>query len=647
MCGLTGWISTHPERFGDDAERALTPMQRALEHRGPDGYGAHVDRPRDGRSAGVVMGFARLAIRDTLHGAQPMHGGDLTSRRVISAVNGEIYREVPLDAALAEAGVRRRTRCDAELVAHGAAVWGDAVWPRLDGMFAAAVWEPEAGALTFSRDEAGMKPLYVAVVDDQRTVLWGSELGALLAHPALTPRLDPRALRALLWLDYVPSPGSMLQGVYKLPPGASWRVQANDSGRFEVTTSRWGSPTPEPTPPPSKPLKELEEALDDAVRERLVSDVPLCVFLSGGVDSSLVAMMARRHLESLHTLSVRFEETSFDESRYAQEVAAHLGAQHQEVLFRAADGLAALESWLDRPDEPLADPSLLVTAHLCRHASADFTVALGGDGGDEAWLGYPTFTALPVAEALSGVPTALWRGLDQGLRRVSPGDGNLPWVELAQRFNRGLADEPALRHLNWIGGQPLTRAASLTPDLGPSGPWDAAVGWQAPRAWIKALTQRLPAAPPARRDSALLSHTYLADGVLQKVDRASMAHGLEVRAPWLDRRVRALAASMAPSQHRRRGRGKLLPRALAAKHLPSHVATRKKKGFGVPLAAWFRGPLRDALTAELAGSQVGSALGVPKEAMDALLSEHLSGAANHQKTLFALWRVSRWWRAIA
>ena len=245
MCGLTGWFSTLPERFDPDQRSVLAAMQSALRHRGPDGRGAHIDAPRLGRpaqrdrAAGVAMGFTRLAIRDLSHGAQPMLGGSANTpdARVVATLNGELYDETKLRAALLRAGCAVRSQCDAELLAHGAAVWGDGVWPRLEGMFAAAVWRPTEAKLTLARDVSGQKPLYVALVDDGRTALWGSEIGALLAHPSLRPELDPRGVDALLWLDYVPAPGSLLRGVYKLPPGAVWTLRAGGQGQITLTTT--------------------------------------------------------------------------------------------------------------------------------------------------------------------------------------------------------------------------------------------------------------------------------------------------------------------------------------------------------------------------------------------------------------------------
>ncbi len=675
MCGLTGWFSTLPERFEPDQARALAAMQSALRHRGPDGRGAHLDGPRRGRQTGVALGFTRLAIRDLQHGAQPMAGGRVATpaERVVATLNGELYDETRLAAALRDAGCDLRSRCDAELLAHGAAVWGDAVWPRLEGMFAAVVWRPKRGTLTLARDGSGQKPLYVALVDDGRTALWGSEIGALLAHPSLRPELDPRGVDALLWLDYVPAPGSLLRGVYKLPPGAIWTLNADEFGRLGLQTTTIQAIAAcsadalafraEPAER-SRPWRfddavdALDARLERAVRRRLVSDVPIGIFLSGGVDSSLVAHYAAQAVKTareargvplealpLETLSIRFDDPSFDESAYAREVADHLGTDHREIPFSSTDALTTLAALLDAADEPLADPSRLVTQHLC--AKSGLKVALGGDGGDEAWLGYPTFTVHGLAAALGRLPPGLLRGAARLGRQLPPSERNLAATEKARRFLDGLAGPAALRGLTWIGGLPPDQLTSVH-DADPvtPAPWDDVVGWGPPVTVMQDVAAALRSLHdiPLDAERALLARTYLAEGVLQKVDRASMAHGVEVRAPWLDRDVLSLAAALPPALLLRRGRGKRVPRALAARHLPKHVATRPKKGFGVPLSAWLRGPMARRLQHDLRAESVAQVPGLRPAAVSKLVQGHLSGRADHRKTLFALWQLVVWWR---
>lgn len=680
MCGITGWISTVPERFGRADRAVLSAMQHALAHRGPDGRGAHVDAPRPGREIGAALGFTRLAIRDLTHGGQPMHGGRPSnpSERVVATLNGELYDEARLTNALLAEGCRLRSRCDAELLAHGAACWGEAVWPRLEGMFAAAVWHPGDGSLTLARDSAGQKPLYVGLVDDGRTALWGSELGALLAHPSLKPRLDPRGVDALLWLDYVPAPGSLLRGVYKLPPASVWTIDADREGRLRLRTTTIATLEADLEPAltgrtsmTSRSRKTAPwtvdaavDALDDclatAVERRMVSDVPVGIFLSGGVDSSLVAHYAAQHAgrhcdkgaARLPTLSIRFAEKSFDESGFAQEVATHLGTDHRTMDFSPTDAAKSLDELLTAKDEPLADPSLLVTQHLCRQSG--LKVALGGDGGDEAWLGYPTFAVHGVAAALSHLPAGVRRAAAQAGRRLPPSEHNIAATEQARRFLDGLAGPNDLRVLTWIGGLPPDQFRTVhapAHNTGQTDAWDDVVGWGAPVPMVQRLAARLHAEGHTglNGERALLGRTYLSEGVLQKVDRASMAHGVEVRAPWLDRDVLALSAALPPELllgPRRLGlrTGKIIPRALASRLLPKRVGIRPKKGFGVPLSAWLRGPLAPRLQHDLRPSAVAQVPGLRPEQVSALVTAHLSGRADHRKTLFALWRLVIWWR---
>jgi asparagine synthase (glutamine-hydrolysing) len=649
MCGIAGWVSTRAGQFGPEAPAVLAAMQQAIAHRGPDDSGQHFDPPGP-LPGGAALGFRRLSIVDLGGGHQPMCNED---GQVWVVFNGEIYNHRALRRELEAAGhVFASDHCDTEVLVHGWEQWGTGLLPKLSGMFDFAVWDGHKRRLLLARDRHGKKPLFVGVLDRGQTLVFGTELAAVVAHPAVPRRLDPLGLQALVLMDYVPSPRSMLQDVAAVEPGTWWLWQARDDGTASLEVAHWH------TLPPIDPdlanlseaeaLTELDQRLHGAVERRLMADVPLGVFLSGGIDSSLVAAYAARLRPDLQTFSIGFEDKSFDESSHARAVARHLGTRHHERTFDPQACLTALPDLLARMDQPLADASILPTWFLCGFARPDVTVALGGDGGDEWWLGYPTFYAHRLAR-LMDVP---------GLQRVQPwlqralghlpvSQGNLSLDFQLKRFVAGLGYAGGMRHVAWIGGlEPRQLERVLHPDLLKTlaNPLDdllprVDIARQIDAVWQQGM---LGARDDADALAWLYARFYLADGVLQKVDRASMLHGLEVRAPLLDDSVVELARSL-PTSLKLRGRTtKVLLRKLAARQLPAAIVQRPKKGFGVPMAAWLRGPLRAWMLDVLAPAQAGRLPWLNGPGVAAMVQEHLDGRADHRKTLWALLCFCTW-----
>jgi asparagine synthase (glutamine-hydrolysing) len=622
MCGIAGYAALDPRRPLDTG--AVRGMLGRIAHRGPDDEGVHT-------SPGVVLGHRRLSIIDVEGGHQPLFGAS-PSTAIIA--NGEIYNYRELRRELESKGHSFRTASDTEVAAHAYDAMGLAFLERLDGMYALALWDAERRRLVLARDRLGEKPLYWAQTHD--LLVFGSELSALLAHPDVDAVIDPLSVPAYLMLEYVPAPATILRGVHKLEPGT--RLVLED-GR--VAVEPYWTLDPRPAARPAKyndAVRELRHRLESAVRSRLVSDVPLGIFLSGGIDSSTVAALAARE-GALETFSIGFDEASFDESRYARAVAKHIGSRHHERIVRGSE-MPDLVPGLGRVlDEPLGDASILPTAVLATFAREHVTVALGGDGGDELFAGYPMHQAHRVARWARRVPGFLHRGLDATVARLPVSHRNFAPAFRMRSFLRGSAAPPPENHALWMSSfSPAEQRELLTREaLDATGDPDRAMD-AFHEAWAASA-----GAPPLARAGHLDAKTYMANDILMKVDRASMAVALEVRAPFLARDVVEFAFTL-PDAYRMRGlTGKRILRDAVRDVLPAEVIDRPKKGFGMPVARWLTGPLRPLATDMLAETRLRAEGWFRPDTVARLLSEHLEGRADHRKPLwtllvFELWR---------
>lgn len=629
MCGLAGILGP------GSADPALaSAFAAALAHRGPDAEGQWADP-----AAGIALAHRRLSIVDlSPAGAQPMVSAD---GRWVLAYNGEIYDHAALRARLeAEAPRRWRGHSDTEVLLEAIASWGvEAALARCNGMFALAAWDRVERRLVLARDRTGEKPLYVGTVGAD--LVFASELKAFRRHPAWRHAVEPRALGWLLELGYVPAPWSIHPGVFKLPAGsllrlvpgdADWRP---DAAGFAARVERWWcleDAVAEARATPwegseAEALNALRALVDDAVALRMEADVSVGALLSGGIDSTLVvASMARQSVRPVRTFTVGFDDPALDESAPAAAIARQLGTEHTHLALPAGEALALVEHLPDLYDEPFADAAQVPAVLVARAARRAVAVALTGDGGDEVFHGYQRYLD---AERAWGAIGAWPVGARSGLAAMLRGAGRaLPpgrWSQraLRQGVRLGALDVDAY-------GRALMRfdgARAVDADLDP--------------AWA-AVPSVLDGATPSERlrwrDQALA----LPEGIHAKLDRASMAVGLELRVPLLDPRLMQLAWRLPAAWHARDGVGKRLLRALAAEVAPVGIAARRKQGFDVPLTAWLRGPLRDWAETLLAPAALAREPLLDAAHARRLWRDHLAARADHAHALWALLMYRAW-----
>lgn len=605
MCGIAGIFAHQVDRPIDpDLLRRMTDV---IVHRGPDGSGLHVGR-------GYGLGHRRLSIVDLADGAQPMAADD-----VWVTFNGEIYNFPELRKELEELGYRFRTRCDTEVLLHGWRAFGEDLPSRLRGMFAFALVDERTRTFFAARDRLGKKPFHYAEVGGE--IVFGSELKSLLLHPGVSRELDHEAVGQFLCLRYVPDPRTVFRDVRKLPPGCALLVRDG-----KVRERRyWQLSFAEPR---VRSVADWSEAVldkfDEAVRIRLMGDVPLGAFLSGGVDSfAVVDSMARAHGGAVVACTMGFEDPAVDERTHARLAAQQCGAVLHEGVVTSADLLD--QSWFDAIfDEPFADSSAIPTYHVSRLARQHVTVALSGDGGDEAFAGYRRYKYDVVENRVRGLlPRAIWAGLGLAYPK-------LDWLPRAVRFKRtfqNLALSPAEAYARSVSSVlPEEARGLLTPA------WrDAA---EDPLAAVRAAYEASDGPDALARAAAADYATWLPGDILVKVDRASMAVSLEVRAPLLDHELVELAASMPSAMKLAGGETKAFLRRALSERLGRDALMRSKQGFHVPLRSWMAGAVGDALESTLAaGQQVDI---VDPAAVRRLLVEHRSGARDHGELLWAV-----------
>lgn len=634
MCGIAGIIG------GAIDEALLRGMTDTLSRRGPDDRGLYVDP-----SGGCGLGHRRLSVIDLEGGHQPLATAD---GQVQVVVNGEIYNFRELRADLEAKGHRFATRSDCEVVVHGWREWGAELVGRLEGMFALAVWDAEQRVLLLARDRMGQKPLYFVRLGGSRLV-FASEAKALLAHPEVSRAPSPVGLAHYLTYECLPEDQGLTEGLEKLLPGhrLTFSPETGGAPNIEAYWQMRFAGSPDGPVVAGKSEAELVELLRDrilsAVEARLVSDVPLGVLLSGGVDSSLVAAaMTRRGSGTVKSFSIAFDDESFDESPHAQRVSKHLGTHHHEERLSPALMLDILPAVADVMCEPIGDASVIPTYLLSRFTRQTVTVALGGDGGDELFLGYPTFTADRVARVVDaalplGVQAWLGQTALHAAHYLPVSRKNFSFDFKVKRFAQGLGFGPQERHQAWMGSfLPRELETLLTAETA-----RAALA-ESPYAPIQRLHAESDARDGLDATSLQYARFYLTGDVLVKVDRASMAHGLEVRAPLLDRSVVELAAAL-PSALKLKGlTTKHLLKEAARPWLPEGIVDRPKKGFGVPIADWLRGPLRPMARDLLAPDRLRRAGWFRPEAVTALLDAHEAGTADHRKPLWTLLAFELW-----
>lgn len=606
MCGIAGFAGP-----GDQGD--LASMTASLAHRGPDGDGLWADPERS-----VFLGHRRLAIIDLAGGAQPMWNADGSIGIVF---NGEIYNHRELRAELLGKGhVFRSDHSDTEVLVHGYAEWGEALPERLNGMFAFAVYDRPRRHLFLARDRFGEKPLYYYAKPG--LFAFASELGALRRHAGFQEELDPLALQKLFAYGYVPAPHALYRGAAKLPGGHALTFDL-DSGRF-TARAYWRfrlEPDDSLTEADDDRLaEELRHLLSQAVARRLMSDVPLGVFLSGGVDSATVLALAAHHQPAagMKTFTIGFTEPSFDESQAARETASAIGSDHgQEILdLGAAAGLIA--EILSRLDEPLGDPSLIPTFLLSRFTRRHVTVALSGDGGDELFAGYDPFRALtPAGHYHRLMARPLHRGIRRLVDLLPPSTRNMSWDFKLKRTLMGLSYDPSLWNPVWMS--PVEPAAMK--DL-----FHAPLRVEEVYGEAIALWEEDKRKSNVDRTLEFFTNFYLPDDILMKVDRASMMASLESRAVFLDNDVVDFCRRLPAHFKYRNGQRKYLLKKAVAPLLPRGVTRRPKKGFGIPAALWLRLLKPAGASAPVAG--------IDQSRVDAAWAAHRTGKRDHRLLLW-------------
>ncbi len=620
MCGICGVAGGEPARGRELVQR----MCGSMAHRGPDDEGVV-------QAAGVTLGMRRLSIIDLAGGHQPMRNED---SMVWVVHNGEIFNHLELREQLSAAGHMFLTQSDAEVLVHGYEQWGEQMVERLNGQFAFAVLDQRARDVFLARDRMGIKPLHYAI--DGERLVFASELKALLQDPALRRGVDPIALDEYLAYEFVPSPRSIVRGISKLRPGhtLTWSV----AERRPQLRRYWA---PQLNIDGSRHERDLDEECDElravlreSVRKELISDVPLGVFLSGGIDSSAVTAMMTQLGGDVKSFSVGFAERSFDEAGYAREVARHLGTDHHELTLEPRMLLDLVPRLPVLLDEPLGDASIIPTYLLSAFTRQHVKVALGGDGGDELFAGYPTLQAHRLAGYYQRAPGVVRRGLvEPVVRRLPVSHGNLSFDYRAKRFVSGAAHPVAERHQRWMGSfTSEERAAVLSPGLRGS---LAALNGDPPVDDYSALD-------PLNQVLMLDMRMYLENDILVKLDRASMMASLEGRVPLLNNDFVAYATGLPLNLKLRGLRSKFLLKRALRGILPERILNRPKKGFGIPVAEWFRGPLKEQMLAVLSPERIASEGFFDAGAVGGLVGEHLAGRRDNRKQLWTLFAFEMW-----
>ena len=634
MCGIAGVLNS-AAGSRETLERAASAMGDCLAHRGPDDHGVWSDP-----EAGVALTHRRLSIVDlSPAGHQPMASAD---GRFIITYNGEVYNFQELRLELEARGVKFRSTSDTEVMLEAFSAYG--VVPtikRLIGMFALGIWDRKERTLMLVRDRLGIKPLYWGKFDG--LFLFGSELKALRTYPGWQPRIDRSAVAAFMRLNYVPAPHTIYQGVQKLEPGSILTLPVNGEPRIEKywdarEVARDGLANPLHASD-TELTDQLETLLQDAVRRRMVADVPVGAFLSGGVDSSTVAaLMQTANAGPVRTYSIGFDLPGFNEAGYAAAVARHLGTEHTEMIVTPQQALDVIPKLADYYDEPFADSSQIPTFLVSQMTRQHVTVALSGDGGDELFAGYnryqfaarywPLLQKLPgpLRKLLSGALTSL--SADEWTSLLAFGAGRNTPTQIGDKIYKlaavlRLGDEAAMyRHLvsHWDTAWLMPGVAEAA-----GAPWPGALNG--------GFTERMQLAD---------IQTYLPDDILTKVDRASMAVALEARVPLLDHRVVEFSWRLPRNMKLRDGTTKWLLREVLYRRMPRALIERPKMGFGIPLGEWLRGPLRDWAESLLSEQRLREAGLLDVQQVRQCWQDHLSGRHNRQYQLWNVLMLEAW-----
>ncbi len=625
MCGIYGYLSTK-EKVDPDILRG---MGDTLRHRGPDGEGEEIQQAVEW---GLGLGHTRLSIIDlSPAGKQPMCNEDGT---IWITYNGEIYNFRELRTELEKNGHHFKSNSDTEVIIHLYEERGVRCLERLNGMFAFAIWDRSEKTLFLARDRIGKKPLHYALYDGG--IIFGSEIKALLKHPKVVREIDLGSLNKYLSYEYVPAPGTIFKSIRKVRPGY-FLLYKNG----ELRTERyWDIPLsdhPIGYKTEDEYVEELREILERSVRSRLVADVPVGVFLSGGLDSSLVAAMAKRSNKDIECFSIGFDEKSFDERKYAAKVAQSLNLKQNLRIFSTSEMLENLKELPRLLDEPLADASILPTYLLSKMTSEKLKVALSGDGGDELFAGYPTYQAHKLVTYFDSLPDSLKDAAKSLALSLPVSDTDISFDFKIKQFLRGAGVSSEIRFFRWMGGFIDSEKKELLSDdlkaaLRRHNSYEDIFSYLSESGLTKDLERIL----------YLSMKLYLQDDILVKVDRAAMANGLEVRCPLLDYEFVEFACRL-PTYYKLKGlKTKYLLKTAARGILPDEIIDRRKKGFGIPIARWLRNELKDFMLNSLEETKVKRQGFFNYAYIKKLIDDHLEKKQDNRKTLWSLLVFQIW-----
>jgi asparagine synthase (glutamine-hydrolysing) len=623
MCGIVGFLTSKAADI--PGYEILKRMRDVLIHRGPDDLGEYI-RPLDDKGPFVFFGHRRLSIIDLTGGHQPLPNEDET---VWVVFNGEIYNFKELRDELKGKGHQFRTCSDTEVIVHAYEEYQEDCFRYFNGMFAIGIWDEKGNRLVLARDRLGKKPLYYSLIDE--TFLFASELKALMLYPGFPRKVDPVSLMKYLFFEFIPSPHSIFIDAKKIP--ASSYLIWDKKG---IKVSQYWSPFD-----PQKERKDLSESeaevrmmelLKESVKRRLISDVPLGVFLSGGIDSSAITALAQSEVPGkVKTFSIGFEDPTFDESKYAFLASKYIGTEHHEQTMTPTDLLNIVPGLPDILDEPMADASILPTYLLSKFTREHVTVALGGDGGDELFAGYPTYLAHKFAspyERFFGFLHPIGTLLASYLP-VS--DDNISFDFKVKKFLSGINYPDGIRNSIWLGSFSFPENESvLSAEIHPQFNRDRLVEE------ISLYEKEYPYADRITKLQYIDLRLYLQESILVKVDRASMACSLEVRAPFLDHELVEFLMGL-PSNLKLNGfTSKYLLKRAMKNYLPEEIIRREKKGFGVPIAKWVKGPLKELFGDLLSADRIRREGFLNSEYVTNLLQDHLHNRRDNRKQLWTL-----------
>ncbi len=620
MCGICGIVHRKSDSPVDPHD--IKNMCDVITHRGPDDEGKFV-------SNNVGLGMRRLSIIDLSTGAQPIFNED---RSIAIVFNGEIYNHQNLRHELQAKGHVFVTKTDTEAILHAYEEYGADCVTKLNGMFGFAIWDSRKHRLFVARDRIGIKPMYYYC--DQEQFVFGSELKSIVQVPSVPRNIEPRALDTFLTFEYIPSPYSIFRNVFKLPPG-HWLMYENG----QVKTQQYWHLEYQRSSHSSRQLQQnLQELLEDAVRVRLMSDVPLGAFLSGGLDSSsIVAMMCRASSDKVKSFSIGFDDTTYNELPYARAVASHFGTEHFEEII-TPDVASLTEKILWMLDEPFGDFSVFPTYLVSQMARKNVTVVLSGDGGDELLAGYDTYIAQQVARRYAKLPAFLRKGaIEPIVNAMPPTDKKKGFINKSRRFVEGARLSGDLQHVRWMIFLQQAEKELLYAD-----DFRRSLNGYDSHGFIRDYFRQVSTGNPLDEQEYVDIKTYLVDNILVKVDRMSMANSLEARVPFLDHRFVEFAATLPSEMRLFKNRTKHILKESLRDVLPLNIIERGKEGFSIPIKNWVKKELKPHMMDALSERNVKDKGYFNPNYVNRLVQEHLVGRENHSHRLWALMVFHMW-----